>query len=201
MENKLEVLTQKLYKEGIEKAEVEAQKILANARKESDTIIKRAEDHATVILSKAEDDASNTAKRTRSELHMMAIQAREKVRQELENMLKVKAIDQPLKASLSDHTFVNHLLTQVVSSLKLDKGDNITIELPEAQLKESRASLQQQLQAVLASEPTLNADHNLRSGFRISKDNQSYKISFTDEDFKAYLHQFVTPDIQDLLNG
>jgi V/A-type H+/Na+-transporting ATPase subunit E len=201
MENKLEVLTQKLYKEGIEKAEVEAQKILANARKESDAIIKRAEDHASAILSKAEDDASNTAKRSRSELHMMAIQAREKVRQELENMLKVKAIDQPLKASLSDHTFLNQILLQVVSNLKLDKGDNITIELPEAQLKASRETLKQQLHAVLGSEPTLNADHSLRSGFRISKDNQSYKISFTEEDFKTYLHQFVTHDIQDLLNG
>lgn len=201
MDNKLEVLTQKLYKEGIEKAEVEAQKILANARKESDAIIKRAEDHASAILSKAEDDASNTAKRSRSELHMMAIQAREKVRQELENMLKVKAIDQPLKASLSDHTFLNQILVQVVSNLKLDKGDNITIELPEAQLKASRETLKQQLHAVLDSEPTLNADHSLRSGFRISKDNQSYKISFTEEDFKTYLYQFVTPDIQDLLNG
>lgn len=201
MDNKLEVLTQKLYKEGIEKAEVEAQKILTNARKESDAIIKRAEDHASAILSKAEDDASNTAKRSRSELHMMAIQAREKVRQELENMLKVKAIDQPLKASLSDHTFLNQILLQVVSNLKLDKGDNITIELPEAQLKASRETLKQQLHAVLGSEPTLNADHSLRSGFRISKDNQSYKISFTEEDFKTYLYQFVTPDIQDLLNG
>lgn len=201
MDNKLEVLTQKLYKEGIEKAEVEAQKILANARKESDAIIKRAEDHASAILSKAEDDASNTAKRSRSELHMMAIQAREKVRQELENMLKVKAIDQPLKASLSDHTFLNQILVQVVSNLKLDKGDNITIELPEAQLKANRETLKQQLHAVLDSEPTLNADHSLRSGFRISKDNQSYKISFTEEDFKTYLYQFVTPDIQDLLNG
>lgn len=201
MENKLEVLTQKLYKEGIEKAELEAQKILANARKESDAIIKRAEDHASAILSRAEDDASNTAKRSRSELHMMAIQAREKVRQELENMLKVKAIDQPLKASLSDHTFLNQILVQVVSNLKLDKGDNITIELPEAQLKASREALKQQLHAVLGSEPTLNADHSLRSGFRISKDNQSYKISFSEEDFKTYLYQFVTPDIQDLLNG
>ena len=54
MENKLQELTQKLYNEGVEKANTEAEKIIADAKSEADKLKQVAEKDAQKIIADAE---------------------------------------------------------------------------------------------------------------------------------------------------
>ena len=63
-ENKLDLLTKKIYQEGIEKANNDAQEILDKARKDAENILKDAENRAKDIVDKANDDAANVKQKT-----------------------------------------------------------------------------------------------------------------------------------------
>ena len=52
-DNKLELLTKKIYEEGIEKAQNDAQSILEKAQIEAENIVKEAENKAKAIIEKS----------------------------------------------------------------------------------------------------------------------------------------------------
>lgn len=54
MENKLQQLTEKLYKEGLSKGRAEAEAILAKAHADAEKIVAEAQDKAKTIVAKAE---------------------------------------------------------------------------------------------------------------------------------------------------
>ena len=74
MENKLQELTQKLYNEGVEKANVEAEKILAEAKSEAEKVKQNAEKEAAKIISAAEQKSTEIKKNVDAELNLASKQ-------------------------------------------------------------------------------------------------------------------------------
>ena len=62
MENKLQELTQKLYNEGVGKANLEAEKILAEAKSEAEKLKQNAEKDAQKIIANAEQKSAEIKK-------------------------------------------------------------------------------------------------------------------------------------------
>ena len=58
MENKIQELTDKLYREGVEKGNAEAEKIIAAAKEQAQQILKEAQEQAEEIQVKAEKKAA-----------------------------------------------------------------------------------------------------------------------------------------------
>ena len=75
MENKIQELTDKIYHEGVEKGNKEAQKLIANAQETAQKIIEDARKEADTILATARKEADDMAENTKSELKMFANQA------------------------------------------------------------------------------------------------------------------------------
>lgn len=75
MENKLDVLTKKLYDEGVDKANQEAEKIIARAKDDAAKLVTDAEAKAKAIQAKAEADVENLKKKAESEMTLSARQA------------------------------------------------------------------------------------------------------------------------------
>src|SRR3989339_209730 len=97
MENKLQELTQKLYNEGVEKANQEADKILADAKAEALKIMQNAEKEAKTIVTKAEQRANEIQKITTSEIQLAAKQALRNVKQQVTELIVSKVIEDPVK--------------------------------------------------------------------------------------------------------
>ena len=69
-DNKLDILTKKIYEEGIEKAQNDANNILDKAQRSAESIIKEAENKANAIIEKANNDSANLRQRTETEIGM-----------------------------------------------------------------------------------------------------------------------------------
>lgn len=201
MDPKLEALTRKLYDEGVQKAEAEAQRIIAGAQKEAEEIRIKAERQSVDILSRAQDDALALQRRTRSELQMMATQAKERVRQELEQLLAGTIIDTPVGEAMRDQQLIQHLIREMVSRMQLGAHDALQISLPEEAAREWGALLRQQLHDTLQRDTTVIPVAGMKAGFQIGRAGQHYKLSFSEEDFRAYLRQFLSREYQDLIEG
>ena len=67
MENKIQELTDKIYREGVEKGNEEAQRLVSNAREEAAKILEEARKEAEAIVAAACKSAVETAENTQSE--------------------------------------------------------------------------------------------------------------------------------------
>ena len=75
MENKIQELTDKIYHEGVEKGNAEAQRLIANAQEEAKKIIEDAHKEAESIIAASRKSADEMAENTKSELKLFAGQA------------------------------------------------------------------------------------------------------------------------------
>ena len=67
MKNKIQELTDKIYREGVEKGNEEAQKLIANAQEEAKRIVEEARKEADSIVTTAQKSATELADNTKSE--------------------------------------------------------------------------------------------------------------------------------------
>ena len=75
MENKIQELTDKIYREGVEKGNEEAQRLIANAQEEAKKIIEDAHKEADSIVAASRKSADELADNTKSELKLFSGQA------------------------------------------------------------------------------------------------------------------------------
>lgn len=197
MENKLQELTQKIYSEGIEKAKSDAVSIVQDAQKTAEEIIKKAQQDAVDIAKKALDNATEVKRNAESEIRMASKQAANKLKQQIVELVTLKAIDAPVKETLKDKKFVGTLIQKVIDNL----GTNGTLVLPKADEDNIAAYFNDQTVAELKKSLQIDFDRNMKAGFKISPKEGNYTISFTDEDFANYFKGFMRPKTIQLLFG
>ncbi|MCG8409997.1 MAG: hypothetical protein MI739_01795, partial [Bacteroidales bacterium] len=95
MENKLQELTQKLYNEGVDKANAEAEKILAEAKAEAEKLKLNAEKEAQKIIENAEQKSVEIKKNVDAELALASKQTMREVKQKITDAIVSKVIDEP----------------------------------------------------------------------------------------------------------
>ncbi len=197
MENKLQELTQKIYSEGIEKAKTDAVSIIEEAQKTADDIIRKAQQDAADLVKKAHDNATEVKRNAESEIRMASKQAANKLRQQIVEMITLKAIDAPVKDTLKDKKFVGTLIQKVIDNL----GTSGTLVLPKADEDTIADYFNDQTVAELKKSLQIDYDRNMKAGFKISPKDGNYTISFTDEDFANYFKGFMRPRTIQLLFG
>lgn len=197
MESKLQELTQKIYSEGIEKAKLDAVSIVQDAQKTAEEIIKKAQQDAAELVKKAHDSANEVKRNAESEIRMASKQAANKLRQQIVEMVTIKAIDAPVKDTLKDKKFVGTLIQKVIDNL----GNGGTLVLPKADETTIADYFNDQTIAELKKSLQIDFDRNMKAGFKISPKDGNYTISFTDEDFANYFKGFMRPKTIQLLFG
>ena len=87
MENKIQELTDKIYREGVEKGNTEAQKLIANAQDEAKKIVEDARKEAEAIVAASRKSADELAENTKSELKLFAGQAVNALKSEIATLV------------------------------------------------------------------------------------------------------------------
>ena len=75
MENKIQALTDKIYREGVEKGNEEAQRIVGEAKKQAQQLLDDARKEAAAMIANAKKAAEEQKENTKSELKLFAGQA------------------------------------------------------------------------------------------------------------------------------
>lgn len=98
MENKIQELTDKIYREGVEKGNTEAQKLIANAQDEAKKIVEDARKEAEAIVAASRKSADELAENTKSELKLFAGQAVNALKSEIATLVTDKIVNADVKA-------------------------------------------------------------------------------------------------------
>jgi V/A-type H+/Na+-transporting ATPase subunit E len=203
MDSKLQELTEKIYREGVEKGELQAQEIIGVAEKQSASIIDTARREAEKIIAEALKKADDLRQNMEADMRLAASQCINSIKQQILDVITMRVVEQPLTASLSDTktliTFLKIILNNWNSAGPESSG--IDVLLPEAQREQLTAALETGLSQELAAGLSLGYTKNIKAGFQVQLRGSSYKISFTADDFNEYFKEYLRPKMRTFLFG
>ena len=84
---KIQELTEKLLREGVEKGQAEADRIIEQAKQQAEKILQEARQQAQDIVAQAQKQAAETDANTRNELKMYTGQALSALKSEVTNVI------------------------------------------------------------------------------------------------------------------
>ena len=201
MEEKLQELTERLYTEGVEKANREAETILAEARQKADKIMEEAGREAEKIKESATRSAREFQDNATAELSLSLRQALRSLEQQITDLISGRLLDEPLNEAFHDPAFLAQLVLKAVERWQPEEMTNpdLSILLPAKEREALDQFLQQRLREMLGDSLRVNYQEQLENGFRIGPSNGGYVVTFTQEDFRRFLGDFLRPRIKELL--
>lgn len=190
MNSQIRELTEKIRREGLEKAEAEASRIREEAEKEALRIKENAEKESARILENARREADSYAERVRADLRLSAEQSLLKLRTEIRELLLADVFEEPVDRNMNDPHFVTSLLKNVVENWK-DCSEDVSLEvmLPGHIHQTAEEQFRKTAGYLLNNGLKLKPSKNISGGFEIRPSNGRYKISMTDEAFEAFLKE------------
>ncbi|RGM46750.1 MULTISPECIES: hypothetical protein [Bacteroides] len=195
MENKIQELTDKIYREGVEKGNTEAQKLIAKAQEEAKKIIEDANKEAESIVATARKSADELAENTKSELKLFAGQAVNALKSEIATMVTNKIVDADVKAFAANKDFLNAFIVALAS--KWSVNEPIVISTSDAEgLKKYFAT---QAKNLLNEGVKIEQVNGIKTLFTVSPADGSYKVNFGEEEFMNYFKEFLRPQLVEML--
>ncbi len=195
MENKIQELTDKIYREGVEKGNVEAQKLIVKAQEEAKKIVEDAHKEAESIVATAHKSAGELAENTKSELKLFAGQAVNALKSEIATMVTDTIVNADIKAFTADKNYLNAFIVALAS--KWSANEPIIISTADAEgLKKFFAA---QAKDLLDKGVKIEQVNGVKTLFSISPADGSYKVNFGEEEFMNYFKEFLRPQLVEML--
>ena len=201
MENKLQELTDKLYKEGLSKGKEEGEAILADAKSKAEEIIKNAEAQAEAIVKKAGKEAEEYRTKVEGDVKMAAAQSIQATRKDIENLMVGKMTGKQVDSALSSADFVKEIIKAVATKFNAEEAVDLNVVLPESLRKDLEPFVAGELAKELKGGVTAQFSKKVAGGFTIGPKDGSYFISLTDETFKTLISDYLRPATRKILFG
>jgi len=203
MENKLQELTEKLYTIGVEKAQKEAEKIIADAQTKANQIIKNAHFEAEAIIANAKTESAELKKKTESELKLSSKQVISSVKNQVTNLVVQDLLSKDIETALTDNDFIKTVIELMVKKWQPDDAEStdLHIILPQDKKENFNKYIKEKINQLLAKGLTVSFEDNFKSGFKIAPKDNSYIINFTQEDFDNFFKTYLRAKTANLLYG
>ena len=195
MENKIQELTDRIYREGVEKGNEEAKKLVEKAQDEANQIVENARKEADAIVAAARKSADELVDNTKSELKLFAGQALNALKSEIATVVTDKLVSADVKAFASNKEYLQAFIVALAS--KWSAEEPIVISTADAEgLKKFFAAKAKQL---LDGSVKIEQVNGLKTLFTVSPADGSYKVSFGEEEFMSYFKDFLRPQLVEML--
>jgi len=179
MDAKIQELTDKIYREGVEKGNEKAERLVAEAKKQAKKLIQDAENEVSHVLAEAGKQVAELRKNTESELKMYAAQSVEALKSEVTNLITGSIVSGNVKAVTSDPEFMKKIILEMVRGWATQ--ETITIQTSDAKaLTDYFASNAKDL---LNKSVKIEQISGKPASFTILPADGSYKINFGEEEF------------------
>lgn len=199
MENKLDVLTKKLYEEGVDKANQEAEKIIKKAKDDAARVIADAEAQAKEIKAKAAEEAENLKKKAESEMSLSARQAVTALKQSITGLISGDVAGEMAKVGFEDKTFVQELLVSIVKKWDVTSGNlNLELIMSEDEKAQFEKFVAAKYKALLDKGLEVKAG-DLPEAFIIQPKDGGYQVAFSEKLFEAFFNQYMRSFTKTLL--
>lgn len=187
----LSELTDKIYAEGVEKGQAEAQQIVEKANAKAAEIIAQAEKKAAALVAEAESKSADLDKKTRAELKLYAEQSVNAVKTEITNLLSDKIASDSVKAATADAKFMQGLIAKLAEQMAKDGEVLIETKDAEAVKKYFTANAK----GLLEKGVKIAEVKGIKTDFTIQPAKGGYKLAFGDTEFIEYFKQMLRPQL------
>ena len=195
MNTKIQELTDKIYREGVEKGNEEAGRIIAEAQSQKQSMISEAEAEAKRIIAEAEKQASELKKNTEAELKLFAAQSVEALKSEVANLITGDVVSANVKAAMADKAFMQQVILTLAKSWASQEA--LTIQSSEADAL--ARYFESNAKALLNQGVKIEKVAGKSTSFTILPGDASYKVTFGEEEFVAFFKDFLRPQLVEML--
>jgi Archaeal/vacuolar-type H+-ATPase subunit E len=195
MKNKIQELTDKIYREGVEKGNEEAQRVVNKAQEEAQKIIEDAKKQAETILANSRKSTDELAENTKSELRLFAGQAVNALKSEITSVITDKIITSFVKDFTSNKDFLNEFIVTLASKWSADEP--VTISTEDADLL--KQYFMEKSKDLLNKGVKIEQVNGMKTLFTITPEDGSYKVNFGEEEFMNYFKEFLRPQLVEML--
>lgn len=195
MDTKIQELTDKIYKEGVEKGNEEAGRIISEANAKKDSILHEAAEEAKRIVAAAEKQAAELKKNTEAELRLFAAQSVEALKSEVTNLITGDIASSNVKAALIDPTFMQKVILELVKSWPANEFLNIQTSDADGLKKYFEANAKGLLDNGFKVEKVSGKN----TSFTIVPADGSYKVTFGEDEFVEFFKEFLRPQLVEML--
>ena len=190
MDTKIQELTDKIYKEGVEKGNEEAGRIIAEANAQKDTILKDAEAEAKRIVA-----AGELKKNTEAELKLFATQSVEALKSEVTNLITGDIASSNVKAALMDPAYMQKVILELVKSWPANEF--LTIQASDSD--GLKAYFEANAKGLLEKGYKIEKVSGKKASFSIIPADGSYKVTFGEDEFIEFFKEFLRPQLVEML--
>ena len=194
MENKIQELTEKIYAEGVEKGNIEAARIVEEAKETAAEIVKKAKAEAEAIVAAAEKKAEELNANSRAEIKLYGAQAVAALKSEAANIITDTVVKASVKEALAGDT-IKALLVKIAE--RWSANEQIVISTAEAD--ELKAYFAKNAKALLEKGVEIKQVNGIKTSFSIAPADGSYKVNFGEGEFEAFFKAFLRPQMVELL--
>ncbi len=195
MENKIQELTDKIYREGVEKGKEEAQALVTAAKEEAQRIILAAQEEAQNLKSEAAKKSAELTENTQTELKLFARQAVNALKVEIANLLTQETISQAVKGFVSNQEDLNRFIVGMASHWSQEDG----LVISTSQAEDLKKHFLVQAKELLDKGVKIEQVNGNKALFSITPSDGSYKINFGEEEFENYFKDFLRPQLVEKL--
>jgi V/A-type H+-transporting ATPase subunit E len=199
MTEQLQDLLARIQKDGTDKAEAEAERILGEARAKADALVRAAEKATAERHVQAERDAALLVERGRKALEQAArdviLTVGDAITRALQGMVGA-AVGQALREQT-----LNEMLLAVVKAYCTADGRQARIDVlvPEAQQQQVRDFFLAQFRDALEKGVEIRGDSSLAGGFRIRLADGNVSHDFSQDAIADALCQLLRPQIAEIV--
>lgn len=195
MENKIQALTDKIYREGVEKGNEEAQRIVGEAKKQAQQLLDDARKEAAAMIANAKKAAEEQKENTKSELKLFAGQAVNALKTEVADLLTNQTVGEAVKGFIAD----KQVLNQFIVALAGKWAENEPIVISTAEAEQLKKYFTAKAKTLLDKGVSIQQVNGMKALFSISPADGSYKVNFGEEEFENYFKEFLRPQLVEML--
>ena len=174
---KIQELTEKIYREGVEKGQAEADRIVEEAKQTAEQIIAEAREQAKSIEAQAQKKASELDANTKSELKLYTGQALNALKSEIANILTAKVSKDAAASLAADKNFLGQFAVMLASKWV----GNEAVVLSSSEAESLKEYFTKQAKELLDKGVTINKVNGKDTMLSISPADGSYKVDFGKE--------------------
>lgn len=192
---KIQELTDRIRREGVEKGQAEAAKIIEQAKAEAEKIVADARHQAEALTSQAQKTARELEANTKSELKLYLSQSLNALKSEITNVVTNKIITQSVGKVVNDKDFIGKFT--VALATQWAKNEAITISTADADAL--KAYFAKEAKALLDKGVKIEKVNGKDALFSIQPADGSYRVDFGQEQLESYFKAFLRPQLIDML--
>lgn len=197
----LQALLEELNRQGIEKGEEQASKIISEANTKAEKILEDANKKADEIVKYAEKKAEDTEKAFNENLELAARDFIKKLKLSIESELFKPAVSRQVNNVLSDSSLLKKVIFNLSRSF-MDPGmskNDIALFLNKEEGEELAKEITSEIVQKLARGVVIKPLSENETGFRLGIENENFTWDFTEDSLIQVFTPYLLPKFRKII--